>query len=300
MRTLVALEDLRSRARRARREDRRVGFVPTMGALHQGHLSLVRQARARADLVVMSIFVNPLQFGPTEDYARYPRDPDRDAVLAASAGVDLLWMPTVETMYPGTPQVTVHPGPAGERLEGAARPGHFAGVLTVVLKLFAAAEPDVAVVGRKDFQQAALIRRMVRDLDLPVEIVVAPTVRESDGLALSSRNAYLGPEDRRAAAALSRALARGVDAFRAGERRAATIVQVAREVLEAEPRVVPDYVTCVGPDLEPSEAAGEESVLLLAARVGAAGPGAPGAGGTRLIDNVPLASGLEGDVRVAG
>jgi len=282
---------MREHARDVRRGGRRLGFVPTMGALHAGHLALVADARTRADAVVLSVFVNPLQFGPGEDFARYPRDLPRDSGLAERAGVDVLWAPAPDAMYPEPPRVTVQPGPAGERLEGAVRPGHFAGVLTVVAKLLHAVEPDVAIFGRKDFQQAALIRRMVRDLGFPVEIVVAPTVREPDGLAMSSRNAYLDAGARAAAAALSRALATAVEAFRAGERGGTALSGRARRVLEAEPGVAIDYVACVAPDtVEPVEAVNGTSVLALAARVG----------GTRLIDNVVLGAGLEEDVRVGG
>jgi pantoate--beta-alanine ligase len=287
---LTALADMRSCASQARRAGRRVALVPTMGYLHAGHLALVAAARRRAELVVMSVFVNPLQFAAGEDFSRYPRDLDRDRRLAASAGVDVLWTPAADQMYPRPPAVTVSPGAMGERLEGASRPGHFAGVLTVVLKLFAVAEPDVAVFGRKDFQQAALIRRMVADLDLPVEIVVAPTVRARDGLALSSRNVYLSGSARRQATALARALERGVSAFRAGERRAAAIVAATRGVLEDAGAAV-DYVACVGPEeCAPVAAADERSVLVLAARVE----------GTRLIDNAVLGEGLEGDARADG
>jgi len=289
MQDVVALEAVRARVRDAKGRGLRVGFVATMGALHEGHLSLVRAARARAGFVAMSIFVNPLQFGPTEDFARYPRDLARDRALAAGAGVDLLWAPEAAAMYPAPPGVTVSPGSAGERLEGASRPGHFSGVLTVVLKLFALVEPDVAVFGRKDFQQAALIRAMVRDFNLPVEIVVAPTVRERDGLALSSRNAYLATAERAAATALYQALGRGVAAYRAGERRAAAIAEAARGALAAQAGVTPDYVACAAPDgLAPVAAADAATVLAVAAHVGK----------TRLIDNVVLGEGLEGDVHL--
>src|SRR5690348_7068955 len=184
-----------SRAERAR--GRRIGFVPTMGFLHEGHLRLVDRARERADRVVLSVFVNPLQFGAGEDFATYPRDVERDKQLAAGRGVDCLFLPDATAMYPADPLVRLHPGPMAEGLEGAARPGHFAGVLTVVAKLFHLVEPDIAVFGRKDIQQAVLIRQMVRDLDWPLEIVVAATVREPDGLALSSRNTYLDRMSRR-------------------------------------------------------------------------------------------------------
>jgi pantoate--beta-alanine ligase len=291
MLSITAPAAMRAHAREARQAGRRIGFVPTMGALHAGHLSLVAEARARADVVALSVFVNPLQFGPGEDFARYPRDLGRDTELAAAAGVDVLWAPSADAMYPDPPQVTVVPGPAGDRLEGAVRPGHFAGVLTVVLKLFGIVQPDVAVFGRKDVQQAALIRRMVKDLNLAVEVVVAATVREADGLALSSRNVFLDAASRAAAAALPRALASGVAAFRGGERSAAAVEAAARRVLERERGLAVDYVACLGPDdLEPLASVDARAVLALAAR----------AGKTRLIDNVVLGAGLEGDGRVAG
>lgn len=297
---VVALEDLRARVQGARRAGRVVGFVPTMGALHAGHLLLVRAARARAGFVVMSVFVNPLQFGPAEDFARYPRDLERDRGLAASAGVDVLWAPETGAMYPAPPRVTVSPGPAGERLEGASRPGHFAGVLTVVLKLFEVVGPDVAVFGRKDFQQAALVRAMVRDFNLPVEIVVAPTVRDHDGLAMSSRNVYLDAPARAAASALYRSLRRGVELYRGGERRALALTDAARRVLAGTPGVAPDYVACATPDdLAPVDTVDAGTALLVAARVGGTDAGGNG-GATRLIDNVVLGEGLEGDVHVAG
>jgi pantoate--beta-alanine ligase len=261
-----------------------------MGYLHEGHLSLVSEARRRADLVVMSIFVNPLQFGPNEDFERYPRDLPRDRALAEKAGVDVLWTPGVQDMYSAAgPSVTVSPGPVGGILEGAIRPGHFAGVLTVVLKLFSIVEPDVAVFGRKDAQQAALVRFMIRDLNLPVELVVAPTVRETDGLAMSSRNSYLDAAQRERALSLSRALAAGVEAFRAGERKAGGVVAAAWRVLGEQSGLVTEYINCVEPDtFTPTHAATPRTILAVAARVGP----------TRLIDNVVLGEGLEGDVRV--
>jgi len=268
-----------------------LGFVPTMGSLHQGHLRLVRVARVRAARVAMSIFVNPLQFGPGEDFARYPRDAERDRGLAESAGAELLWMPTREAMYPSEPLVTVAPGPMAEGFEGAVRPGHFAGVLTVVLKLLEVVRPDVAVFGRKDVQQAALVSRMVADFNLPVEIVVAPTVREADGLALSSRNIYLDAAGRGRAALLSRALAAGVAAYRRGERDGAAVAAAARAVLDAEPAIATDYLECIDPAaFAPAARACDASVLAVAARVGS----------TRLIDNVVLGEGLECDVRLPG
>jgi pantoate--beta-alanine ligase len=288
MRVIEDLAAMRTACAEARPAGGRLGFVPTMGFLHAGHLHLVRLARSRADAVALSIFVNPLQFGPGEDYARYPRDPDRDRALAASAGLDLLWMPSRESIYPEPPRVTVEPGPMAVGYEGAARPGHFAGVLTVVLKLFAVVRPDVAVFGRKDAQQAALVRRMVADFDLPVEIVVAATMREADGLALSSRNVYLDAAARRRAALLARALAAGVACYRGGERDGAPIEAAAHAVLKAEPAIAVDYLACVDPSTFTAAArATDPCLLVLAARVG----------GTRLIDNVVLGEGLEADVR---
>jgi pantoate--beta-alanine ligase len=288
MRELTAIAEMRAAVGEARREGRRVGLVPTMGYLHAGHLSLVREAHRRAELVVMSVFVNPLQFGPGEDFAKYPRDPERDRALAKGGGVDVLWMPSVEEMYPQSPEVTVQPGAVGTILEGAIRPGHFAGVLTVVLKLFSVVQPDVAVFGRKDAQQAALVRFMIRDLDLPVELVVAPTVRDPDGLAKSSRNTYLDAAMRSRALALPRALEAGVAAFRAGTRAAGQVVAAVNRVLSGPDGLITEYINVVDPDsFTPSHAATERSFLCAAVRVGA----------TRLIDNVVLGEGLEGDPR---
>src|SRR3989441_5441860 len=213
---LTTPKDMRAWSRAERARGRSVGFVPTMGALHEGHLQLVDRAKQRADRVVLSVFVNPLQFGLQEDFATYPREPARDLRLARERGADCVFMPDAASMYPSPPLVRVAPGPMAESLEGAARPGHFAGVLTVVAKLFHIVEPDVAVFGRKDFQQAMLVRQLALDLDFGVEIDIAPTVRELDGLALSSRNAYLDPDQRRAALALSRALRAVEQAWRGG------------------------------------------------------------------------------------
>src|SRR3954449_1599912 len=202
----TAIPPLRAWTSAQRASGRRIGFVPTMGSLHEGHLTLVDEAKRRSDTVILSIFVNPLQFGPSDDLDRYPRNLERDRALAESRGVDALFVPSVQVMYPGGSDVRVVPGATAERWEGAARPGHFAGVLTVVAKLFHLVQPDVACFGRKDLQQLTLVRQMVRDLDWPIEIVAVPTVREPDGLALSSRNAYLKPDDRLRAVVLSRAL----------------------------------------------------------------------------------------------
>src|SRR5690606_24642552 len=208
---------------------RRIALVPTMGYLHEGHLSLVDRARERADYVAMSVFVNPLQFGVGEDLDRYPRDLERDAALARERGVDLLFAPSPEEMYPaGEPRGRLVPGPLADRLCGASRPGHCEGVLTVVGKLFHLVSPDVAIFGQKDYQQALLIRRMVRDLDFPVEIDVAPIVREADGLAMSSRNVYLNDEERARALAISAGLARALEAYRGGERAGARLLDAPR------------------------------------------------------------------------
>jgi len=291
MRMLTSVTDMRAASAEARREGRRIGFVPTMGYLHEGHLSLVREARARCDAVVMSIFVNPLQFAPTEDLDAYPRDPVGDRALAEQSGVDVLWMPAVEEMYASPPAVTVAPGAVGSILEGAARPTHFAGVLTIVLKLFNVVQPHVAVFGRKDAQQAALVAFMIRDLDIPVELIVAPTVRDADGLALSSRNVYLDAAMRAQALALPRALAAGVAAFRAGERRAGQVIAATWAALDGAPGVMTEYINVVDPDsFLPSHAATPRSILAAAVRVGS----------KRLIDNVVLGEGLETDpVRTA-
>jgi len=284
MQELTDPRAMRAWSRAARTAGRRLAFVPTMGALHQGHLSLVDRARERADRVAVSIFVNPLQFGPEEDFARYPRDLERDRALAAARGVDALFAPPPDEMYPAEPLVRVAPGPMAEAFEGAVRPGHFAGVLTVVAKLFHAVEPDVAVFGRKDFQQAMLVRRMVTDLDFPLEIDVAPTVRELDGLALSSRNAYLKRDERRSALALSRALRAVEQAWRAGQADAAALARRGLEVLQG-PGLASDYLALVDDELRPVERADARTVVITAARVGR----------TRLLDNAVLGEGVARD-----
>jgi pantoate--beta-alanine ligase len=279
-----SIADLRRWVRGERAAGRRMAFVPTMGYLHEGHLRLVDEARARADAVLMSIFVNPLQFGPNEDLARYPRDLPRDRGLAEARGVDALFVPSEAVMYPPGSEIRVVPGPTAARWEGAARPGHFEGVLTVVAKLFHLAEPDLACFGRKDIQQATLVRQMVRDLDWPLEIVVVPTVREPDGLALSSRNAYLDADLRRRAVILSAALGAAHERFRAGERQAAALEAVARATLASEPAVEVEYVAVAEPrTLAPVESLEADTVVALAARLGR----------TRLIDNIILGDGLD-------
>jgi pantoate--beta-alanine ligase len=253
-----------------------VVLVPTMGALHEGHRTLVRAARALGGSVVVSVFVNPTQFGPGEDYDRYPRTWDADLAALAEEGADLVFHPGVEDVYPpGALGVTVHPGPVGSVLEGAVRPGHFAGVLTVVAKLLGLVRPDVAVFGEKDYQQLTLIRAMARELALGVEVVGVPTVREDDGLALSSRNRFLTADQRVSAAAVSAALRAGADA---GGQGAAAVLAAAREVLAAAPGLVPDYLALTDPDLGPAPGAGPAR-LLVAVR----------AGSTRLIDNTAVA-----------
>jgi pantoate--beta-alanine ligase len=279
-----SIADLRRWVRGERAAGRRAAFVPTMGYLHEGHLRLVDEARARADTVLMSIFVNPLQFGPNEDLARYPRDLPRDRRLAEARGVDALFVPSEAVMYPPGSEIRVVPGPTAARWEGAARPGHFEGVLTVVAKLFHLAEPDIACFGRKDIQQATLVRQMVRDLDWPLEIVVVPTVREPDGLALSSRNAYLDADLRRRAVILSAALRAAHERFRAGERQAGALEAVARDTLASEPTVEVEYVAVAEPrTLAPVETVEADTVVALAARLGR----------TRLIDNIILGDGLD-------
>src|SRR5213596_1935392 len=287
MHELTSPQEMRAWSRAERARNRRIGFVPTMGFLHEGHLRLVDRARERSDRVVLSIFVNPLQFGPNEDLAQYPRDLERDRRLAAARGVDCLFVPDVAAMYPTEPLVRVHPGPMGDTLEGAARPGHFAGVLTVVAKLFHYVEPDIAIFGRKDFQQAMLIRHMAADLDFGLEIDIAPTVRELDGLALSSRNSYQNADQRRSALALSRTLRAVEQGWRAGEADPAALARRGMEVLKA-PEVSPEYLALVDEELRPVARADARTVVVVAARVGA----------TRLIDNVVLGEGVAGDVAV--
>ena len=236
----------RATCERARAEVRTVGFVPTMGAFHEGHRSLMRRARSERDLVVVSIFVNPLQFGDPADLEAYPRAEAADLEVARSEGVDLVFAPSVDEMYPnGEPELTVDPGPLGEHLEGASRPGHFRGVATVVAKLFDTVGPCAAYLGEKDAQQLAVIRRMVRDLSLPVNVRACPVVREPDGLALSSRNRLLSPEEREAATCLFLALSEAAELSRAGERETGRLVAAMAREIGATPLARIDYVTVV-------------------------------------------------------
>jgi pantoate--beta-alanine ligase len=277
---------MRSASRAARRTGKRLGFVPTMGALHEGHLSLVRAARAACDFVAASIFVNPTQFGPNEDLAKYPRSFERDCELLEREGVELLFAPAVEEMYATAAdracptQVTwVTVEGLSDKLDGRSRPGHFRGVTTVVAKLFHVVEPDAAFFGQKDAAQVAIIRRMVRDLNLPVEIVVGPIVREADGLAMSSRNAYLDAEQRKRALVLHRSLMRVQQLAEVGERDAAKLVGAGREVVASESSVRLDYFEIVDPDtLDSVEDVSGGALVAVAGFVGS----------TRLIDNVVL------------
>lgn len=280
MQTVNRIAALRGALAEPRRRGMPIAIVPTMGHLHEGHLQLVDEARRRAGFVVMSLFVNPLQFGPHEDFARYPRDPAGDAAKAETRGVDVLFAPPVEEIYPGGERtVVVTPLALADRWEGAARPGHFTGVLTVVAKLFNLVQPQVAIFGQKDIQQATLIRAMARDLDIPVEIVVAPTVRDRDGLAMSSRNMYLSTDERRRALVLPRALRAIADAFDRGQYDAAELEREGWEVLASEPSVNVDYLAVVDSErLEPVAMAEQGTIVAVAARVGS----------TRLIDNVIL------------
>lgn len=282
MRQIGSIDEIRAAVRAARAHGDRIGFVPTMGFLHEGHLRLVDEAKRVTDCVVVSLFVNPTQFGPNEDFTRYPRDLAGDATKARDRGVGLLFVPDVTEMYPLPPSVHVTADDLPSRWEGAVRPGHFGGVLTVVAKLLNIVAPDVAVFGRKDFQQATLIRRMVRGLDFPVDVVVVPTVREPDGLALSSRNSYLDGSERARALALVESLRATVRAFSRGERSGPRLTSIGLDTLAAHPDVAVDYFAVVDPaEMRAVETATPESVAIVAARVGR----------TRLIDNMILGEG---------
>jgi pantoate--beta-alanine ligase len=277
MKTVATIAGLRSMLDAERAAGRRVGFVPTMGYLHEGHASLIRRARAESDVVVVSLFVNPLQFGAGEDLDAYPRDLDRDTRLAEAEGTDVLFTPSVGEMYPRPVLTTVSVAEVSAPLEGAARPTHFDGVSTVVAKLFAIVGPCAAYFGEKDFQQVAVVRRMVADLSVPVDVVACPTVRERDGLALSSRNAYLTPAERAAAPVVHRALQAGAALVMSGERDRTVVRTLMAEIIQAEPLAELDYAEVVGTDsfTVPDPLAGDLR-LLAAVRFGRA----------RLIDNV--------------
>jgi pantoate--beta-alanine ligase len=275
----TTINEMRAESRALRREGKRLGFVPTMGALHEGHRSLVRAARASSDVVAASIFVNPTQFGPNEDLAKYPRSWDRDRELLEREGVELLFAPSVKEMYPAGAVTWVTVEGLSDKLDGRSRPGHFRGVATVVAKLFHVVEPDGAFFGQKDAAQVAIIRRMVRDLNLSVEIVVCPIVREPDGLAMSSRNAYLDSEQRKRALVLHRSLIRVQKLAEAGEREAAKLMAAGREEFAQDGSVRVDYLELVDPDtLDPVKDISGGALAAVAAFVG----------GTRLIDNILL------------
>jgi len=279
MKTLSTIHETRAACREARAQGTRLGLVPTMGALHEGHLSLVRAAKAQCDVVAVSIFVNPTQFGPNEDLAKYPRTFERDCDLLAKEEVDIVFAPTPEEMYPQEKITWVEVDELTNKLDGRSRPGHFRGVTTVVSKLFNIVQPDVAFFGQKDAAQLALIRRMVRDLNIPVEIVACPIVREPDGLAMSSRNAYLDADQRNQGLVLRRSLMQVESTFRCGDKNAASLVAVAKRVFADEPQVRMDYFEIVDPEtLEPVEKIAGRTLCAVAAYVGS----------TRLIDNVVL------------
>lgn len=277
MEIVERIEDLRRMTRGAKDEGKIVGLVPTMGALHEGHLSLVRQSVEAGDFTVVSIFVNPAQFAPTEDLGRYPRNFEADVEECREAGAGLIFAPTVEEMYPEGFATYVEVGGLTDMLEGASRPGYFRGVATIVLKLFAAVEPRRAYFGMKDYQQLKVIEKMVRDLNVRLDIIPAPTVREPDGLAMSSRNAYLNPAERRAATALFRALSAAKAAVEDGETDAGIVRQIALSVINSEPLAEIDYVAVVDPEtLQPAAAVDRKVLVALAVRIGK----------TRLIDNL--------------
>jgi pantoate--beta-alanine ligase len=281
MAVCVRADDVRAASRAARAAGKTIGFVPTMGALHEGHLSLVRAAKAQTDVVVVSIFVNPTQFGPNEDFEKYPRTLKRDRELLESEGVDFLFAPLVPEIYPEGAATYVTVEGMSERLDGASRPGHFRGVTTVVSKLFNIIEPDRAFFGQKDAAQVAIIRRMACDLKVPVEIVVCPIVREADGLAMSSRNAYLNSEERKRALILRRSLLRAQEIFDGGARDPRTMIEAAKKIFSEEPSVRLDYFQIVDPDtLEDLNTVSGPAVVAVAAYLGT----------TRLIDNLVLSA----------
>jgi pantoate--beta-alanine ligase len=279
MQVVHSIAETRAALRKLRAQDRTVGLVPTMGALHAGHISLVRAARAQSDVVVATIFVNPTQFGPNEDFSKYPRTFEEDCRLLEQEGVDLLFAPTAEEMYPPGASTFVEVEGISDRLDGASRPGHFRGVATVVAKLFHIVGPDRAFFGQKDAAQVAVLRRMVRDLNFPLEVVVCSTVREPGGLALSSRNRYLSPSERQIALTLRRTLAEIEKRATQGEERSSMLIEAGLEVLSRAPEVRLDYLKIVDPDtLEDVGEIRNGALVAIAAWVGA----------TRLIDNIVL------------
>jgi pantoate--beta-alanine ligase len=281
MKIIASAKEMTSLSKEVRRSGRTVGFVPTMGALHQGHLSLVRAAREKTDIVVTSIFVNPTQFGPAEDFSKYPRTFEKDSAMLAAEKTDYIFSPSVEEMYPKDATTWVDVEELSGKLDGRSRPGHFRGVTTVVSKLFNIVQPDMAFFGQKDAAQVAVIRKMVRDLNLDVEIVVCPIVRESDGLAMSSRNAYLNPEQRKQALVLSQALKKVEKLAVQGERNSEKLIGAGKQVIAEEPSVRLDYFEIVNPDtLDPVADVNQGALVAVAAFVGT----------TRLIDNLLLSA----------
>ena len=279
MQIIVEIKEMQSRAETLRRAGKRLGCVPTMGALHEGHLELMREAGRRTDAVAASVFVNPTQFAPTEDLAKYPRDREGDLKKMESAGVDIAFFPSAEAMYPKGAQTWVTVEEITKELEGASRPAHFRGVTTVVIKLFHLMKPHLAIFGQKDYQQLKVIERMVKDLDLDLEIVAHPTVREPDGLAMSSRNRCLDPEERKQATALIRAIRRAQELVKQGERDPKRLVAEAQKIIAAEPLAKIDYIAVRDPEtLKPISRIEAAARMLLAVRFGA----------TRLIDNAEL------------
>ena len=276
MKIVSDIREMQQLAGHYRQQGKTIGFVPTMGYLHEGHLSLMRRARPQCDILVVSIFVNPTQFGPNEDFERYPRDFERDERLCREVGVDVVFYPTADAMYPRPYLTYVHVEKLSETMCGASRPGHFRGVTTVVTKLFNIVQPHIAVFGQKDYQQSLIIRQMVRDLNFDVQIDVAPIVREADGLAMSSRNKYLSPEERQQALVLYRSLTRAEELIREGERNVNTLLQAMKTVISEAPDARIDYIAIVDAEtLEPLSTVRHNTVIALAVYIGT----------TRLIDN---------------
>jgi pantoate--beta-alanine ligase len=279
MKIIRSIKEMQAFSEAARMQGKKIAFVPTMGFLHEGHLHLIRQARTMGDVLIVSIFVNPIQFGPTEDFKQYPRDWDRDAHLCESGGADVIFAPIVEEMYPKGFQTAVSVPLLSQNLCGISRPTHFQGVATVVAKLFNCTKPHVALFGEKDFQQLAVIKRMVQDLDFDINIIGVPTVREEEGLAMSSRNTYLSTAERRSALSLSKALLKAQELFQSGERNARVLIDTARAIITKEEAAAIDYIkVCDTETLQDVDTISKPAVMALAVKIGKA----------RLIDNVVL------------
>jgi pantoate--beta-alanine ligase len=277
MEVIATVKEMRRRSEQLRQEGKTIAFVPTMGYLHEGHLALMREGKDRGDILIISIFVNPTQFGPEEDYEKYPRDMQRDLKLAQKVGVDIVFTPSAREMYPDNFQTHVEVERVTQHLCGISRPGHFRGVTTIVAKLFNIVKPHLALFGRKDYQQLVTIKRMVEDLNMDIEIIGIPTARERDGLAMSSRNTYLSPKKRKEAASLYRALRKGEELFRQGERNAAVILTAVRGIIEEAKPTTIDYVKiCDAHTLEDIEEIKGEATIAVAVQIGK----------TRLIDNL--------------